>query len=170
MTFAEYFPVPKVVRQWMRLMSLPYSDFTRGADNQAPLEAAGVPIAPSICYEDAYGSAQLGLVRRSKLMVNVTNDAWFGRSPARYQHLQISRMRALEAGRYLLRAGNDGVSAIIGPRGELVAVAPEYRPAVLRGTVEARSGLSPYTRVGNWAVVSLSLGAAAAAGYRRRRR
>ncbi len=168
--FAEYFPVPAFVRSWLRLMNLPYSDFAPGSDHQAPLEASGLRLAPSICYEDAYGSAQVGLVRRSGLMVNVTNDAWFGHSPARYQHLQISRMRALEAGRYLLRAGNDGVSAIIGPRGELVGVAPEYRPAVLRGTVEARSGLSPYTRVGNWAVVSLALGAAAAAGYRRRRR
>jgi apolipoprotein N-acyltransferase len=61
------------------------------------------------------------------------------------------------------------VSAIIGPRGELVAVAPEYRSAVLRGTVVARSGLSPYTRLGNWAVVCLALGALAAAWYRRGR-
>jgi len=167
--FAEYFPVPKVVRSWLRLMNLPYSDFTAGSDQQAPLLAAGVAIAPSICYEDAYGSAQLALVRRAGLLANVTNDAWFGRSPARYQHLQISRMRALEAGRYLLRAGNDGVSAIIGPRGQLVAVAPEYRSAVLRGTVEARAGLSPYTRAGNWAVVTLMALALAGAAYRRRR-
>ncbi len=94
-------------------------------------------LAPSICYEDAFGSAQLDLVKRSDLLVNVTNDAWFGHSPARYQHLQISRMRALEADRYLLRAANDGVSAIIGPRGDLISVAPEYRSAVLRGTVVA---------------------------------
>jgi apolipoprotein N-acyltransferase len=166
--FAEYFPVPKAVRSWLRLMNLPYSDFTAGSDHQPPLVAAGVPIAPSICYEDAYGGAQLALVRRSALLANVTNDAWFGHSPARYQHLQISRMRALEAGRYLLRAGNDGVSAIIGPRGQLLAVAPEYRPAVLRGTVEARAGLSPYTRAGNWAVVTLMALALAAAAYRRR--
>jgi apolipoprotein N-acyltransferase len=167
--FAETFPVPAFVRSWLRLLNLPYSDFAPGSDHQAPLEAAGMRLAPSICYEDAFGSAQLDLVRHSELLVNVTNDAWFGRSPARYQHLQISRMRAIEAGRYLLRAGNDGVSAIIGPRGELVAVAPEYRSAVLRGTVVARSGLSPYTRLGNWAVVCLALGALAAAWYRRGR-
>lgn len=167
--FAEYFPVPSFVRSWLRLLTLPYSDFAAGGDQQAPLMAAGLPLAPSICYEDAYGSAQFALVRRSALLVNVTNDAWFGHSPARYQHLQISRMRALEAERYLLRAANDGVSAIIGPRGQLLAEAPEYRPAVLRGTVEARDGLSPYTRLGNWAVVTLMAGAAAAAGFRRRR-
>ena len=167
--FAETFPVPAFVRSWLRLLNLPYSDFAPGSDHQAPLAAAGMHLAPSICYEDAFGSAQLDLVRRSDLLVNVTNDAWFGHSPARYQHLQISRMRALETGRYLLRAGNDGVSAIIGPRGELLAVAPEYQSAVLRGTVVARSGLSPYTRVGNWAVVCLALGALATAGYRRGR-
>jgi apolipoprotein N-acyltransferase len=167
--FAETFPVPAFVRSWLRLLNLPYSDFAPGSDHQAPLEAAGMHLAPSICYEDAFGSAQLDLVRHSDLLVNVTNDAWFGRSPARYQHLQISRMRALEADRYLLRAGNDGVSAIIGPRGELLAVAPEYRSAVLRGTVVARHGLSPYTRLGNWAVVCLALGALAAAWYRRGR-
>jgi apolipoprotein N-acyltransferase len=166
--FAETFPVPAFVRNWLRLLNLPYSDFAPGSDHQVPLSAAGMSLAPSICYEDAFGSAQLPLVRRSELLVNVTNDAWFAHSPARYQHLQISRMRALESERYLLRAGNDGVSAIIGPRGELEAVAPEYRSTVLRGTVLARRGLSPYTRVGNWVVVSLALGAMAAAWYRRR--
>ncbi len=167
--FAETFPVPAFVRSWLRLLTLPYSDFASGSDHQAPLAGGGMRLAPSICYEDAFGSAQLDLVKRSDLLVNVTNDAWFGHSPARYQHLQISRMRALEADRYLLRAANDGVSAIIGPRGDLLAVAPEYRSAVLRGTVVARSGLSPYTRVGNWAVVCLALAALATAWFRRSR-
>ena len=124
-------------------------------------------IAPSICYEDAFGGAQRAMVARSELLVNVTNDAWFGHSPARFQHLQISRMRAIEAGRYLLRAGNDGVSAIIGPHGELVAQAPEYRSAVLRGTVVPRAGLSPYIRAGDWALILLALAAAAASIWRR---
>ncbi len=167
--FAETFPVPAFVRTWLRLLTLPYSDFAAGSDHQPPLMGAGMRLAPSICYEDAFGSAQLDLVSRSDLLVNVTNDAWFGHSPARYQHLQISRMRALEADRYLLRAANDGVSAIIGPRGDLLAAAPEYHSAVLRGTVVARSGLSPYTRVGNWVVVCLALAALATAWYRQRR-
>ncbi len=168
--FAEYFPVPPFVRSWLRLMSLPYSDFRAGADDQPPLRAGGMNLAPSICYEDAFGSAQLALVARSDLLVNVTNDAWFGRSPARYQHLQISRMRAREAGRYLLRAGNDGVSAIIGPHGELLAVAPGFQSTVLRGTVVPRSGLPPYARVGNWAVMLLAVAMAALAVRNRRRR
>lgn len=166
--YAEYFPVPNFVRHWLRLLSLPYSDFRAGSAGQPPLRAGGARLAASICYEDAFGSAQLATVARSNLLVNVTNDAWFGRSPARYQHLQIARMRALEAGRYLLRAANDGVSAIVGPQGELVAVANEYQPAVLRGTVVLRDGLSPYLRAGNGPVLWLGLGAlVGAVGSRR---
>ena len=110
-------PVPGFVRQWLRLMSLPYSDFNRGAAQQAPLEAAGQRISASVCYEDAYGATQLPALRTATMLVNVTNDAWFGHSPARYQHLQISRMRAQEAGRPMVRAANDGVSAVIGAPG-----------------------------------------------------
>jgi apolipoprotein N-acyltransferase len=167
--FGEYFPVPAFVRRWLRLMSLPYSDFTPGEDAQGVLRAGGLQLAPTICYEDAYGSAQLALLHQADVLVNVTNDAWFGRSSARYQHFQIARMRALEAQRYLLRAANDGVSALIGPRGEVLDRANEYQGTVLRGTVEPRRGLSPYAWVGNWPVIVLGLlGAALAVGRARR--
>jgi apolipoprotein N-acyltransferase len=112
--FGEYFPVPSFVRDWLRLMSLPYSDFEPGAARQPPLRVAGLSVAASICYEDAYPGELLPAIRAADLLVNVTNDAWFGRSGARYQHLQIARMRALESRRFLLRAANDGVSAVIG--------------------------------------------------------
>ena len=88
---------------------------------------------------------------------NVTNDAWFGRSTARYQHLQISRLRAREAGRPMVRAANDGVSAVIGSRGEIVVRAPEYAANVLRSDLQPRKGLTPYARTGNWPVVVLAL-------------
>ncbi len=71
--------------------------------------------------------------------------------------MQISRMRAIEAQRYMVRAANDGVSAVIGPRGEILARAPEYLPTVLRATIVPRTGLPPYARVGNWPVVLLAL-------------
>jgi apolipoprotein N-acyltransferase len=103
------------------------------------LRIAGLVLEASICYEDGYASSRLPALEQATALVNVTNDAWFGRSPARYQHLQISRMRAQEARRFMIRAANDGVSAVIGPRGELVATAPEYRAAVLRAAVEPRS-------------------------------
>jgi apolipoprotein N-acyltransferase len=154
--FAEFFPVPHFVRSWLRLMSLPYSDFTRGAAQQPPLLAAGLRLGATVCYEDAYGSSMLPVLRTADALVNVTNDAWFGHSSARHQHFQIARMRALEAGRYLVRAANDGVSAVIGPHGEVVTRAPEYRPVVLVSQITPMQGLTPYARVGNWLIVSLA--------------
>ena len=146
--FGEYFPVPGWVRSWLRLMSLPYSDFTPGRADQGPLSVADLKAATSICYEDAYPASLRAAIRRSDLLVNVTNDAWFGRSGARYQHLQISRMRAAESRRFLLRAANDGVSGVIGPMGEITQMAPEFEPAVLRAAIVARPA-TPYLATGN---------------------
>ncbi|HEU4781493.1 MAG TPA: apolipoprotein N-acyltransferase [Steroidobacteraceae bacterium] len=167
--FTEFVPVPGFVRQWLRLMSLPYSDFNRGAAQQAPLEAAGQRISASVCYEDAYGATQLPALRTATMLVNVTNDAWFGRSTARHQHLQISRMRSLEAGRPMVRAANDGVSAVIGHRGEILAKAPEYEANVLRAELQPRIGLTPFARAGNWLVVCLALVFFLGSAYLRRR-
>jgi apolipoprotein N-acyltransferase len=153
--FAEFFPVPGFVRSWLRLHSLPYSDFTRGGDAQPPLPAGGLSLGATICYEDAYGSSMLQVLHSANALVNVTNDAWFGHSTARHQHFQIARMRAIEAGRYMVRAANDGISAVIGPHGEIVARAPEFTPYVLSSTVTPRMGLPPYAHVGNWLIVSL---------------
>jgi apolipoprotein N-acyltransferase len=161
--FAEFFPVPQFVRSWMRLMSLPYSDFTPGAAYQPPLPAAHLELGTTVCYEDAYGSSMLAVLRSADALVNVTNDAWFGHSSARYQHFQIARMRALEAGRFLIRAANDGVSALIGPHGEVVARAAEFRPVVLISSLTPLTGLTPYARVGNWPIVLLAVLALACA-------
>jgi apolipoprotein N-acyltransferase len=155
--FAEFFPVPSFVRSWLRLLNLPYSDFTPGAARQPTISAGGTVLAPSICYEDAYGSTALPQLARADLLVNVTNDAWFGHSWARYQHFQIARMRAMEARRPLIRAANDGVSALVGARGQVLALAPEFQPTVLRGQVQPRAGLPPYARLGNFLVVGLGL-------------
>jgi len=168
--FAEFFPVPQFVRSWLRLMSLPYSDFTRGGDAQPPLRVAGLRLAATICYEDGYGSSQLPVLHEADALVNVTNDAWFGRGSARHQHFQIARMRAIEAQRYMLRAANDGISAVIGPRGEVVARAPEFVQHVLAASVTPYTGLPFYARVGNWLIMSLATIALAvgwAAGRRR---
>jgi apolipoprotein N-acyltransferase len=166
--FGEFFPVPAQVREWMRLMNLPYSDFAAGPDNQAPLEAAGQRLAPTVCYEDAYGVEQVDLARRSTLLVNVTNDAWFGDSTAPHQHVDISRMRSLETGRAMLRATNDGVTALIDYDGSVIASLPQFRAAVLTGVVQPRTGLTPYLRFGNWPVLAIViLGSVLGAAVRR---
>jgi len=168
--FSEFFPVPAFIRDWLRLQGLPYSNFDRGAAQQEPLQAAGQRIAASICYEDAYGSTLLPPMGTATMLLNVTNDSWFGRSPARYQHLQISRLRAMETGRPMVRAANDGVSAVIGHHGEIVVSAPEYETNVMRGTLKPRTGLTPYAHTGNWPVVCLALVFGLAAAWLGRRR
>ncbi|HET7809802.1 MAG TPA: apolipoprotein N-acyltransferase [Steroidobacteraceae bacterium] len=168
--FSEFFPVPAFIRTWLRLKGLPYSSFNRGAAQQEPLAAAGQRIATGVCYEDAYGATLLPPMRTATMLANVTNDSWFGHSTARYQHLQISRLRAMETGRPMVRAANDGVSAIIGARGELLVTAPEYEANVMRGELQPRTGLTPYARVGNWPVVSVALVFGLAGAYSGRRR
>jgi apolipoprotein N-acyltransferase len=167
--FGEYFPVPGFVRSWMRLMSLPYDDISAGRDNQPSLSAAGQKLGLTICYEDAFGSQQLKTLRDATLLINVTNNAWYGDSTAPHQHLQIARMRALEAGRYLVRAANDGITAAIGPHGEIVARLPQFQEAVLHADVRPMKGLTPYARFGNYPVVVGAGLLLALAVWRRRR-
>jgi apolipoprotein N-acyltransferase len=147
--YSEYFPVPDWIRGWLARMNLPYQDISKGRSDQVAIAAGGLKLAPTICYEDAFGNEQRALLRDADVLANVTNDAWFGRSPARYQHFQMSRMRALEARRFMVRAANDGISAIVGPDGKVVQSATEFTPVVLRGTVTPRRGLTPYARFGD---------------------
>jgi apolipoprotein N-acyltransferase len=155
--FGEFFPAPAFVRKWMRLMSLPYYDMTPGGDGQAPLSAGGQLLAATICYEDAYGADQLDTLERATLLVNVTNNAWFGDSSAPHQQLQMARFRAREAGRWMMRSTSTGITAIIEPGGRIAARASPFVPAVLKATVQPRLGLTPYARTGNWPVLLLAL-------------
>ncbi len=173
--FGEFFPVPAFVRSWMRLMSLAYSDMTPGAEDQPALSAAGVRIGVTVCYEDAYGAEQLAVLREAELLVNVTNNAWFGDSTAPHQQMQMARFRALEAGRYLVRATSNGITAIIGPDGAVVSRAAQFVPEVLLGEVRPFTGLTPYARTGNGPVLLLAgllvlLPVVAGLAARRRRR
>ena len=155
--FAEFFPVPESVRSWLRLMNLPYSDFTAGAVHQPTLQVAGQKLGLTICYEDGFGAEQLSILKEATLLVNVTNDAWFGDTSAPPQHLEISRMRALEAGRDMARAANDGISALIAADGTVKATLPRFKQAVLTGELQPRTGLTPYAVVGNWPVLMLCM-------------
>jgi len=152
--FGEYFPVPDIMREWMRLLSLPNNDISSGGAVQPILIAAdGTRMGIAICYEDAFGTEQLYALPDATLLINVSNDAWFGDSIAPHQHLQIARMRAIESGRWVVRATNNGVSAFIGPDGKIAATAPQFQFATLQRAVQPRTGLTPYARTGNWSVV-----------------
>ena len=153
--FGEYFPLPDFARRWLRIMNLPSESITPGSDDQPLLLAKGVPVAATICYELAFGAEQLGFLPEAQLLVNVSNDAWFGESMMPQQHLQIGQMRALETGRYLLRATNTGITAIVDPAGRVVSRIPQFEPGVIEATVRPHTGATPYVLAGNWPVLVL---------------
>jgi len=147
--FGEYFPIPDFLRPFMDAVGTPYRDFAFGAPEQAPLTAGPHRISLSICFEDVFGDEVRFDARDAAYLVNITNDAWFAGTGAPYQHLQFSRLRAIENGRWMARVANTGITALIDPDGALVALAPQAAQHVLRGTLEPRAGLSPYQRWGD---------------------
>ena len=156
--FGEYFPVPPKVREWMRMMNLPHSDLAPGQDTQDLLVTrGGQKLAVAICYEDAYGSEQLYALPEASMLINVSNDAWFGESIAAHQHLQIAQMRSLEFGRPTVRSTNTGISAFISHTGELLKVGPQFRESALTAEVTPRRGSTPYVSNGNIPVLGFCL-------------
>jgi len=151
--FGEYFPVPASVREWMRMQNLPYSDLSAGSDIQPLLTASdGTKLAVAVCYEDAYGAEALYAFPGADVLINVSNDAWFGDSIAPHQHLQIARMRALEVGRHAVRATNTGISAFIGPFGDLLETGKRFEADIMTADIRARRGTTLYAKCGNWPV------------------
>ena len=150
--FGEYVPLASLLRGLIKFFDLPMSGFSAGAKHQPHLEVAGQPLAPSICYEDAFGSEVIDFLPQATLLINGSNNAWYGRSLAPHQHLQISRMRALETSRELIRATTTGISALVDQHGQIIARTPEFKTDVLVGQVQPRTGATPYVRMGNWPV------------------
>lgn len=156
--FGEYFPVPAQVREWMKMMSLPHSDLAKGADEQPLLALVDGPlVATMVCYEDAYGAEQLYAFPDARIIVNVSNDAWFGDSIAPHQHLQIARMRSLEVGRPTIRATNTGISAFIDHEGGIIRQGAQFREVAITDMIQPRRGATPYVNTGNGPVIGLSL-------------
>ncbi len=153
--FGEYPPLEPLFIWLMRNLQIPMSDFSAGPVDQPPLLAAGQKIGISVCYEDGFGEEVIRALPQASLLVNVSEDAWFGDSFAPHQRLQMARMRALETGRPMLRAANTGPSAAIDHRGEVLARSPQFQEYVLTAAVQPMQGGTPYVRFGNWPVVLL---------------
>lgn len=149
--FGEF--IPTGFRWFVDLMQMPIGDQQRGAAIQAPLDLAGQRVAINICYEDLFGhvirAAWSDPARQPTMMLNLSNLAWFQDSIALPQHLQISRMRALETQHPMLRATNTGATAIIDAQGRVSAQLPFNTAAALDGTVQGHSGQTPFLRWGN---------------------
>ena len=145
--FGEYFPFRSALR-WLNFLEVPMADFAPGVANPPPLMVKGQPAGITICYEIAYSDLVRSNLPTAAFLITVSNDAWFGDSLAPHQHLQIARMRAFETGRYLLRATNTGISAIIDNRGRVQGVTPQDKTAVLTGEIQPMTGTTPFVRWG----------------------
>lgn len=157
--FGEFIPLKVafgwVYRDWL---NMPLSDLSRGATHQHPMSVAGEKIAVNICYEDVFGEEIIRQLPMASLLVNVSNDAWYGESYAAEQHLQFSQARALETGRMMLRATNTGATAIIDQKGNINAQAPLFVPTSLNGEAQGYTGTTPYVYWGNWLFLVVCLG------------
>ena len=148
--FGDHLPFDSVLRGTLAFFDLPMSGTSAGEAEQPLLKAAGIDLSMAICWEIAYPRAVAMSVEGADALVTISNDTWFGASIGPRQHFQIARMRALENGRYLLRATNNGITAIIDDRGDVVHRLPQFEPGVLTGSVHAMSGTTPFGLWTNW--------------------
>ena len=155
--FGEYVPLQDLLRGLITFFNLPMSDFARGPAEQPLLQAKGYQIAPFICYEVVYPEFAASLSAQSDLLLTVSNDTWFGTSIGPLQHLQMAQMRALEAGRWMIRATNNGVSALIDPFGKITTTVPQFERAVMYGEVTPMRNLTPYLHWRSWPLIILSV-------------
>jgi apolipoprotein N-acyltransferase len=160
--FGEYVPMQPLLTVGGRFAAKlvdQVADFTPGREHvTAPVD--GHPIGATICYEAIFPDVVRGFVQGgAELLVNVTNDAWYGRSSAPHQHLSMAAFRAVENGRYLVRAANTGISAVVDPRGRIVERTALFEPAVLVRDVPFVAGTTFYARHGDlfaWSCFALA--------------
>lgn len=154
--FGDYVPF-----EWLRgliaFFDLPMSAFVAGPVKQPLLEAAGQKVGISICYEDVFSTEVLQTLPEATVLVNATNNAWYGDSFAPHQHLQISRSRALETGRPLVRATTNGISAFVDFKGRVMAQTPQFEQVATTQLIQPRNGETPYISGYRWPIWLLSV-------------
>jgi apolipoprotein N-acyltransferase len=170
LAFGEYLPFAAVFSKVPGVP--PIGDgFTRGNGPVTLDIANGIRVAPLICYEDLMPELARRFVREKSadILVNLTNDAWFGDTVAPWQHARLAQWRAIETRRTLVRVTNTGLTAIIDPRGEMVRTLPTFAPGVLTASVPIMTGETFYVRYGDW-FAWMMVGASLAIVLRRWRR
>ena len=156
--FGEFIPFNKIIgyiyKNWL---DIPFSDLSRGLEIQPPIVLSGQRLGLNICYEDVFGYEINKSLPEATLLVNISNDAWYGKSIAASQHLQISQARAMETQRMMLRATNTGVTAIIDINGSLISSLPQHEVGILDGIVQGYKGSTPFSMYGNYPLIILCL-------------
>ena len=118
---------------------------------------AEIPVSSLICYEVVYPDFAAEQARDTGFIITLSNDTWFGKSIGPFQHFQMVRMRSLETGRWQVRATNDGITALINPKGQVVKEIPQYTEGVLSGNIQPMTGDTPFMRLGSLPILFLSL-------------
>ena len=158
--FGEFIPLKSLVgwvyRDWL---NMPLNDLARGGAHQTAMTLTNQQkVAINICYEDVFGEEIIRQLPEANLLVNISNDAWYGQSYAAHQHMQFSQARAIETGRMMLRATNTGATVAIDQHGHIFAHAPHDIETMLNIQAQGFSGSTPYVRFGNWPFILLSFG------------
>jgi apolipoprotein N-acyltransferase len=157
--FGEYVPLRRLLFFVSPLVEA-VGDFSSGTE-AVVFDADGRRISVAICYESVYPAiARAFVAGGSQLLTTITNDAWFGRSSAAYQHFEQGMLRAVEQGRYMVRAANTGISGATDPYGRVLAATPLFEPTALTVEVRLLDGRTLYSRAGD-VVVWIAFGAVA---------
>jgi apolipoprotein N-acyltransferase len=152
--FGEYFPAA-IFHDIMNWLGISLYETGRGAFIQPLLNIQGIATLPFICYEIAYADILFQSLPEAQLFITISDDAWFGRSLARAQHLQIAQMRSLQSGRYQIVATNNGISAIIDAEGNVIKTIPSFETRILNSSIKAMSGSTPWGKVGDNTILLL---------------
>jgi apolipoprotein N-acyltransferase len=145
--FGEFVPFDSLLRGMIGFFNLPMSYTLPGPDQPVILKTAVGDVGTAICYEVAYTGLVLSAAQNADILLTISNDTWFGRSLGPDQHLQIAQMRALETGRYMMRATNSGITAIINHKGDIIARLPQDELGTLTGFVTTMNGKTPLMRL-----------------------
>jgi apolipoprotein N-acyltransferase len=167
--FGEYVPLQGLLRGAIAFFDLPMSNFSLGARYQPPLQVGERRLAVAICYEVVYPDLVARITADASMLLTVSNDAWFGDSLALPQHLQMAQMRAAENAKPLLRATNNGLTAIVDHRGRMVDSIAPFERGELTADIQPRSGRTPFSRWGSWPSIALCLAIICGLGLARRR-
>ncbi len=169
--FGEFIPF-KPLLGWVyeNWLHIPLVDTSRGAADQKPLAVAGQKAAINICYEDVFGEEIIRQLPEATILVNATNDAWYGTSWASQQHNQMAQMRAIETARPMLRATNTGFTSIIDLHGNIISSLSQFTIGSLDGEVQGMRGATPYVRFGNYPIIILCFSLLLVAFYLGRRK